>query len=265
MKAHTLNKALWATAVALSATSYATAQSVVYRENFTYNATTDIADAGWTAVWDGPFLGNTHTGFGAATLDDGPGAGVSVAGAASVASSPSIADDDIGFVYLDMVYKNPPNDIVRSVLLSTTEVAALNLNSSNITAIGFHGHDYGYGNETWAEPFTGRAALQIGGTWYVSNTPYTANATTVFQSFSFDLSGTWGTITDTSVALSFSGTGSLAVGVIQAAGVLVTQPTDAYLAFDQFSITAVPEPSAFAALAGLGALGFVATRRRRAA
>ncbi len=36
-------------------------------------------------------------------------------------------------------------------------------------------------------------------------------------------------------------------------------------AFDNFSVTAIPEPSAFAALAGLGALGFASSRRRRRA
>jgi len=263
--------ALASLTVAISTSAFA--QSVVYRENFTFGTTSNVADTGWTVLWDGPFNGSTFNGTGVFTGADSVrpvtglinAAGVSVGGAASVASSPAVADAANGFIYLDMQFKNPPNEIPRAILLSTVEVASLSLNSANITSIGFHANDSGFGNQPWAEPFTGRATLLIGGVWYVSNTSFIANNTASFQAFNFDMTGTWATIADSSVALTFTGTGSLAAGSLQAAGVLVTQPDNAaYLNFDQFSITAIPEPSTFAALAGVAALGLVAYRRRRA-
>jgi len=88
-------------------------------------------------------------------------------------------------------------------------------------------------------PVTSRAALKIGGVWYVSNTAFTALANDTFAAASFDLTGTWATMTP-AASLAYAGTGALPVGTIIAAGVLLTVGADNYCSFDQFSITANP-------------------------
>lgn len=119
-----------------------------------------------------------------------------------------------------------------------------------------------------------RVALRIGGAWYVTDQTYgnAAGASTwtnhefVFTSvasawreLSFSAGSTLSVAGSTLVA-------ALPSGQVDAAGLLLFNTgTSNVLRYDTFAInvTSVPEPSAFAALAGLGALGVVAMRRRR--
>ncbi len=135
---------------------------------------------------------------------------------------------------------------------------------------------------------TVKIALQVGGAWYVTDASFTsdvaipsasgfgASATEKIFTFTRDAAA-WRTLNFTpgTNALGDNGTGNLSVGGaalasdlplgnVTAFGLFIPSGASATIRFDTFTITAIPEPSAFAGLAGLGALGFAASRRRRA-
>jgi hypothetical protein len=116
-----------------------------------------------------------------------------------------------------------------------------------------------------------RFVVQQGGTYYVSNANYTdavANQTgTTAENWSiYAAATTWAPINTSTYAIgSFS---SLALTDVTAVGLYMnasrtSQQVIISLRDFQADATAIPEPSAYAALIGLGALGLVAFRRRR--
>jgi PEP-CTERM motif len=119
------------------------------------------------------------------------------------------------------------------------------------------------------DPSTAGVGTQIGTTQtitgsFAANTFYNARllVSTVGADVSFSASfyttggtliGNFGALTDTSAAVVGGGQVGIRMGSIAShTGRL-----------DNFSITAIPEPSSFAAFAGLGVLGLTASRRRR--
>ncbi len=251
-------------AVLLGAAAGSQAQSVVYRENFTFNnpAADTIAEMGWS-VSVGLADGTLRPGDLSKTYVNNS-AGISVAAAPSVASFPAVPDNNTGSLGVSLDWTGAVS--LRRAFFSTTEVAPLSIQSSNITSITYGGSDSGFQTGGWgADLFRGQVALQIGGTWYVSNTVNTATSVG-FTIFTVDPSAvTWSTINPSQSLATVAGTAMLPQGTIEAAGLLITANSDAYLRFDQFTITAIPEPSAFTVLAALGALGFTGMRRRRQA
>ena len=241
------------------------AQSVVYRENFTFNnpSADTVAEMGWSvsvATSDGTLRPGD---LGKAYSDSG--AGMAVASAASLASSPAVPDADEGSLGVSLDWTGSVS--IRRAFFSTTEVAALNLSSAELSSISYGGSDYGFQPQGWgADLFRGQVALQIGGTWYLSNTVNTATNAN-FTAFSVDPNAvTWSTIDPSASLATISGTASLPTGPVQAAGLLITtNGSDAYVRFDQFVLeaTPIPEPSSAVALVGLAAAGLVAFRRRR--
>lgn len=112
-------------------------------------------------------------------------------------------------------------------------------------------------------------AAMTAGNFPTQATPITFNFTTAgsaWRSLAFD-----GLVGDASTGFPlFSGDqsanallGSLPVGNITAVGVYHFIPTNTITRYDNFTVTAIPEPSTYAALFGLLALGLVAWRRRR--
>lgn len=85
------------------------------------------------------------------------------------------------------------------------------------------------------------------------------------QVFEVPISSFGSSYTTVLVPISFT---SISPSAIESWGIS-TEPTDTTpvtpmrITFDRVALTAVPEPSAFAALAGFAAVGFAATRRRR--
>ncbi|MBC8008832.1 MAG: DNRLRE domain-containing protein [Burkholderiales bacterium] len=168
-----------------------------------------------------------------------------------------------------------------SVTLSVFQLAAANANwlegTSNDTTPGAPGAatwgnlNYNSANPGNPTPWAGSPGARTAGTDYINTSlaSFTGNASTI---------GTG--------AMAFTSTGSFSSTVLGSAGgqlnLWIGIPT-VVLANDFFRIaskettgtnrdpllsvnyTAVPEPSAFAALAGLGALGLVTLRRRRRA
>ena len=118
-----------------------------------------------------------------------------------------------------------------------------------------------------------RAVILIDGTYYISQS--TVNLTSTYGSANMGNLTTlnWTTYTPgTSLFYSNNGNASIALSSIDAVGILMTVNIPASggtgnkdIWLGQLTVTAIPEPSAFAALAGLGALGLAASRRRRRA
>lgn len=118
-----------------------------------------------------------------------------------------------------------------------------------------------------------RVAIQTGGNWYVTTT---ALAGTVADQATFTSAPTKLTFSGLNTAswsaLSFTAGSALSIGsaatlpgnsTITGFGLYATTGTAGTGRFDDFTVTAIPEPSTFAALAGLGVLGLAASRRRR--
>jgi|GEM_PF-2707904 PEP-CTERM putative exosortase interaction domain len=151
------------------------------------------------------------------------------------------------------------------------------ITTDNIHSVSFL---QGNNNET-----TFRVALRINESWFVteaqqgdvmsgddftgntSGENYTGEKSAV--KLTFDLtSESWSTLNFTSgSALSVGSTTTLPSGTVTAFGFFVTLTNGGTIRVDDFTVmvSTIPEPSTFAALAGLGALGLAATRRRRTA
>lgn len=120
-----------------------------------------------------------------------------------------------------------------------------------------------------------RAAIQIGSTWYVTNAQTSTLSTTAANfgtqaaqlTFSGLSSASWSTLDFTpGSTLSVGSTATGLSGNITGFGVFIAKAaTSNIVRFDTFEVTAsaIPEPSSVGVVAGLGAVGLVAARRRR--
>ena len=116
---------------------------------------------------------------------------------------------------------------------------------------------------------TTRAVIQIGGTWYASEAQ---TFTTTVSTYTIDIQDTnWLAFTP-GTSLALSGTGDTlanlnASGNLQGVGLWVNATSgtgsNRQWRVDDLEITAIPEPSTYAVIAGLLALGLVAWRRRK--
>ncbi len=191
-----------------------------------------------------------------------------------VATNPSPGQNSTGFVFV--APQNVPFSSASPILIWTNEGANL---VSTSTA---HQFSFYLGNTTTASVV--RVAVQVGGAWYVSANPFSTASMTGGQfaanaelkTLTFDpAADQWRSLSFSQAAtnpFSTNGGGNLSLGAlstndlsggITAFGIYIDSGTNNSVRFDTFTITAIPEPSAFAALAGLGALGLAATRRRR--
>jgi hypothetical protein len=246
----------------LALTSAVSAQSVVYRE--TFNNTTagnlGIGAAGWsfrhglTAVTTG--IQTTNTGISSVT-----GSPVDLGGVNS--GSTDVSATGLAFTSLslsdgDGIFYTNEYTVARSV----NEIDTISWFQGNAIS----------GN-------TFRVVVQIGGAWYASenaNSGPTVTSATDFDTLAEERSFTWTTEASAWRNLSFTPGTSLSLGALLSDALptgdltgfgLYTNNRSGTLRFDTFAITAtaIPEPGSFAALAGLGALGFAAARRRRRA
>ena len=123
-----------------------------------------------------------------------------------------------------------------------------------------------------------RLAIQVGGTWYASNTSFQTTQTANFEKFTLTspVGINWyedAFAPGTSLSADVTGLSSVSLtsgSVVTGYGVYSDigglSAANARVRIDSFEvITAIPEPSSIAALFGTVALGFVATRRRRGA
>jgi hypothetical protein len=278
MKPSTL---LLASALGVAATcSVASAQpTVVYRETFS-TTTNNLSPS--TAGW-GVNFGNSGAGYLATSFSQNA-AGISnftgrVAdvGNLDAGSNPSGTQTSTGFFFIAPTVS--PLSTSTPILAWTAEGSTLGLTTSTAGQFSFYMGNTFY--NTNVAPVT-RLAVQVGTSWFVTSQTFTTanisgatfGTTAELKTFNFTTTSTaWHTLTFTQNGIAANGSGSLSLGAtatsnlsgnINAWGIYVDSGTGANVRFDTFTVSAIPEPSAFAALAGLGMLGFAATRRRRA-
>lgn len=251
------------------------AQSVIYRENFgtTTNNVSTSATAGWT-IHTNYAAANTFTAngvlLGSSTspndlrLRNSTGAPSDLANVnAGVSGSDSLGLVEISGALGPVLFWTEEYTVDRSVF--------------TVNSISFY-----QGNQSTSD--ITRLAIRIGSQWYASNASFTqTNTVGTLAGFAAGAelktlifgtaAGDWrlitfdGTSTTSATApISVAGTtlaASLPSGSITGFG-LISMTGSNNRRYDSFTInaTVIPEPSAFAALAGLGALGFVALRRR---
>jgi hypothetical protein len=101
--------------------------------------------------------------------------------------------------------------------------------------------------------------LSYDGTTHLLTPSYSLDGATYINFSSYDLAGAYG---GTTIPPNYNGFGlQLYGGAANGAGPV----TSGTITFDNLSVSSIPEPSTYAALAGLAALGLVVLRRRRAA
>jgi hypothetical protein len=115
---------------------------------------------------------------------------------------------------------------------------------------------------------TGTPTASVANGYYGANnsTVVSASGAEVFYDISFTYDPTAGSLTGTFGSISATYTIATAdlLGVAPSIGITTrTSTTGTATRFDDLTISAIPEPSTYAALAGLATLGFVAFRRRR--
>jgi hypothetical protein len=266
--------------------SAASAQSVLYRE--TFSATTAFNNSqpgtvGWavhsgSAVYYSDF-GQNAAGVGSGSVSlpvNGIPTDVSNVNAGSQTSTINPSGQTATGIFFVSTGINGTTP--KPAFLAWTNEAGP-IAASTVGNISFY-----LGSTSGAQPV--RVAVQVGGSWYVSTETFQDDnisggasgfaAGASLQSFNFTTAASaWQTVSfqqSGSNPLTSNGTGNLTItgtalsalsGNITAFGIYGNNGSSATTRFDTYTITAIPEPSSFAALAGLGALGLVASRRRR--
>lgn len=115
-----------------------------------------------------------------------------------------------------------------------------------------------------------RLAIQIDGDWYATVADFTnpSAATWTTHTLSITPSTEWhplalqGNGSSDALATDTTVTTSTITGTVGAIGLYAWSPSGNNVRFDSFVVSAIPEPSTYAALFGLAALGLVFHRRR---
>ncbi len=275
MKPHLPKLLLVGGAAAASLASVASAQSIAYLETFG-NSTSNASygSVGWNLYWNQSGTGTTA---GTAVNRTNPGTTgnpgtltgaavnfTAVAGAATANIGQEQPGSGTGFAFVGAT------NVTAAFAFTTEYNGASAITTSNIQSISFV-----QGNSAAA---TFRAAVQVGGTWYVTASQ-SGNTMTAAQfagsldpyvagqgvALTFDLtSASWSALNFTpGSALSVGTSATLPTGTVTAFGYFVTMAGGTTVRVDDFSVSVIPEPSSFAALAGLAGLGMAASRRRR--
>jgi hypothetical protein len=125
-----------------------------------------------------------------------------------------------------------------------------------------------------ASNFESRVAVEVGGSWYVSQSTFLLNDTSVWADnvLNNPASETWiedafnGGVLDDDVLVGNATTSLNSTDVVTGYGIYVDLEAAvggaSRIRLNEFEINAVPEPSAFALFTGVLALGFIARRRR---
>ncbi len=236
--------------------SFSSAQELVYRETFGTTTRATYASMGWS------FRYNNATG----TARDGSTATTATA-VSEGAHSPLSVGTNVGQTQTSnsatngLAFFNTTGGF--NYFGYTSEYDGTNgpLTTSNI-------HSITYLNQSETE-WQMRAAIQVNDSWYVTDAQagYTVSGT--FDQgaalLTFDLTSTsWTALSFVAGSVLELGATNqvLPTGTITAFGFFGTGGTSSNR-IDDFSVYVIPEPSTFAAFAGLGALGVAATRRRR--
>lgn len=263
----------------LLATSVASAQSVVYRETFGNNTAGNISlsVAGWAVHGGGGLVRTADTGIG---ISSATGRGTTLANV-NAGSSSSLTNGFIFAGFQNAGQSGANNFTANGAGILWTNEYTIGRGAQELSSVSFYLGNGGTGA-------TVRVALQIGGGWYVSNQTFANNpavasgtfgASSVLNTFNFTTSASaWRqlnfnapSLTANGSQLSLVGTtlaSALPSGDVTAFGLYVdaVATNNGTVRVDSFEIatSAIPEPSAFASLAGAGALAFGALRRRRA-
>lgn len=239
------------------------AQAVIYREVFgnSTGSTGTLPSVGWTGVRQ---TGSISSGLGKVQNLENVNAGTT----ASMTN---------GFLFNAGSANATPalfhTDEFRSGASTGTSTASLAPLIADLRKISFY-----QGNSVAGA--NAQVAVRVGTQWYVSTATYTtttgmsaanfAGASGVYQQHTVTTAAAdWSTLTwsgsGTGLTFTTVGASSALSGVVTGWGFYLPGNVSSVVRFDTFEVTAVPEPSAFGALAGLGALGFAGLRRRRRA
>jgi hypothetical protein len=231
------------------------AQSVVYRETFytpsgTLNRLNDASPSlGWHLDYVTSVGGTVTNGDGVSTRSNLTGRPTAL----PAVNAGSYAGSDLGLMFSNF----------RQGFFYTNEYAGLL--SQDLTQISWY-----EGNSSAS--ITQQVALQVGSTWYVSNTTFTSAAIsgadfgTLSEQKTLSLAGsTWKELTYTSGGAGFSISSTaiaLPTGTVNGFGLFFdTAGTGGNARFDTFEITSIPEPSSIAFILGAVSLGVIGFRR----
>lgn len=244
---------------------FASAQTTVYRETFanTSGSNATYASVGWSWYWN--TTTTTAVNRSAQTTGSAVGTGTP-AGTASTNVGQTAGGAASGFGFFG-------GTNVTAHFGFTTEYNGASPQTSDLSAISFV-----QGNSA-AIDF--RVALRVnngtGDAWYVSASQAGTTvatgadflATPVKLTFADFSSANWSALNfspTSPLAMSIGASGLLPTGTITGFGIYATTAVSGATGrMDDFTVavSAIPEPSTFSALAGLGVLGLAASRRRR--
>jgi hypothetical protein len=278
IRKHTLARAVAVAAFSIASAATTFAQSTVYAENFG-NTGASIApnntNIGWSLFSstgaDALTLGSVADSSAVTTvgqIESGTGNPTNIA---NVNSGTSLSATN-GFTRINVSAANPA---AGNYLFFSSEYS-FDLSQSQINSISWYS-----ARNTGFTTSVQRAAVLVNGTWYVSNASGNPSGndgfngtTTTLIAPATGLGSLWNELTFTtgSTLFSISGTSALlpVSGVVTGVGIYVNTVTNSggkSFIIDSFQVTAsaIPEPSTFAALAGIAVLGLAASRRRQRA
>jgi len=269
--------------------SNASAQ-IVYRETFqnTTAGNADLNTVGWFANSSIPSPAGTDYRYtGSTWISSGTGAG-------SFSTTPNInsrsnntpggtsqGTQTADTVSTGFVFMNGFDVAATSALFATDEFfAGGSVTTANISSMS--------ATRSFSRTATSAPSVRIGTTWYVYIDPTVANRTpantgnqiatnpaSTWGSAVFS-SANWGQILGLTSTINSGSTSAMSIG---ATAILPTNSaivgigfyqtfaaaSNGSMRYDNIEVSVIPEPSAFAAIAGLGVLGLATSRRRRRA
>jgi PEP-CTERM motif len=263
--------------------SFASAQSVIYRETFgnSTGANASLTSIGWAVHSTGGLLRSADAANTGISNQVGGPTGLANVNAGGVSASET---NGLAFSFASNAATANGNTFTagNNPSLIWTNEYTVDRSVNEVTSITFNMFNSATANRA-------RIAIQISTQWYATNFAFTTTATggaslfaTNSESKTFTFSSAaadWreltfnGSLTANGSALSISAitlAASLPSGNITAFGMFM-DPTstsggnNSGVRFDTYTInaTAIPEPSSFAALAGIALLGFAVFKRRK--